>query len=97
MATFVFKAMDLAGVPAQGEVEAESKQDVAEQLKQRGLIVLDIASKYRTKELNIELFSRVKADEMAIMTRQLAESRAHAPEEFRRLAGGPSVPPAMAA
>ena len=33
MATFVFKAMDLTGVPAKGEVEAASKQDVAEQLK----------------------------------------------------------------
>ena len=43
MATFVFKAMDLAGVPAGGEVEANSKQDVADQLKERGLIVIDIA------------------------------------------------------
>jgi len=72
MPTYVFKAMDLAGIPAKGEVEAISKQDVADQLKQRGLIVLDIASKYRSKELNIELFSRVKADEMAIFSRQLA-------------------------
>src|SRR5579884_4061585 len=72
MPTYVFKAMDLAGIPAKGEVEAVSKQDVADQLKQRGLIVLDIASKYRSKELNIELFSRVKADEMAIFSRQLA-------------------------
>ena len=60
MATFVFKAMDLAGVPAQGEVEAASKQDVAEQLKERGLIVVDIANKYRSKEINLELFARVK-------------------------------------
>ena len=72
MPTFVFKAMDVAGVPAKGEVEAVSKQDVADQLKQRGLIVLDIAGKYKSKELNIELFSRVKADEMAIFTRQLS-------------------------
>src|SRR5579884_222370 len=72
MPTYVFKAMDVAGIPAKGEVEAVSKQDVAEQLKQRGLIVLDIASKYRSKELNLELFSRVKADELAIFTRQLA-------------------------
>ena len=43
MATFVFKAMDLAGVPAAGEVEANSKQDVADQLKERGLVVVDIA------------------------------------------------------
>jgi type IV pilus assembly protein PilC len=72
MPTYVFKAMDLAGVPAKGEVEAVSKQDVADQLKQRGLIVLDIAGKYRSKELNIDLFSRVKPDELAIATRQLA-------------------------
>jgi type IV pilus assembly protein PilC len=64
--------MDVAGIPAKGEVEAVSKQDVADQLKQRGLIVLDIASKYRSKELNVELFSRVKADEMAVFTRQLS-------------------------
>src|SRR5437763_2316764 len=72
MATFVFKAMDLAGVPAQGEVEAESKQDVAEQLKQRGLIVLDIANKYRSSELNIQLFAHVKAKDMAVASRQLS-------------------------
>jgi type IV pilus assembly protein PilC len=64
--------MDLAGVSARGEVEAISKQDVADQLKQRGLIVLDIGSKYRSRELNIELFSRVKPDDLAIATRQLS-------------------------
>jgi type IV pilus assembly protein PilC len=72
MATFVFKAMDLAGVPARGEVEAASKQDVAEQLKERGLVVLDIAHKYRSKELNIRLLDRVKAKDLAIASRQLA-------------------------
>ncbi|HLY51147.1 MAG TPA: type II secretion system F family protein [Solirubrobacteraceae bacterium] len=72
MPTYVFRAMDVAGVPAKGEVEAVSKQDVADQLKQRGLIVLDIASKYRSKQLNIELFARVKPYEMAVATRQLA-------------------------
>ena len=72
MPTYVFSAVDLAGVPAGGEVNAISKQDVADQLKQRGLIVLDIASKYRSRELNIELFKRVKPNDMAIATRQLA-------------------------
>jgi type IV pilus assembly protein PilC len=70
--TFVFKAMDLAGVPAQGEVEAESKQDVANQLKERGLVVIDIGTKYRSKELNVELFARVKPKDLAIASRQLA-------------------------
>ncbi|MHB8658502.1 MAG: type II secretion system F family protein [Solirubrobacteraceae bacterium] len=72
MATFTFKAMDLAGVPAAGEVEALSKQDVAEQLKSRGLVVIDIAHKYRSKEINIELFARVKASDLAVATRQLS-------------------------
>ena len=72
MATYIFKAMDLAGVPAQGEVEADSKQAVAEQLKERGLIVVDIANKYRSKELNLELFARVKAKDLAVASRQLA-------------------------
>jgi len=72
MATYVFKAMDLAGAPAQGEVEAVTKQDVADQLKERGLIVVDVANKYRSKELNIELFSRVKANDLAVATRQLS-------------------------
>jgi type IV pilus assembly protein PilC len=70
--TFTFKAMDLAGVPAQGEVEAISKQAVADQLKGRGLIVLDIANKYRSMELNIRLPQRVKLAEVAVATRQLA-------------------------
>ena len=61
-----------AGVPARGEVDAVSKQDVADQLKQRGLIVVDIANKYRSRELNVELFARVKPTELAVATRQLS-------------------------
>ena len=72
MAMYRFKAMDLAGVAASGEVEAVSKQDVAEQLKSRGLVVVDIAAKYRSKEINIELFARVSAKDLAVASRQLA-------------------------
>jgi type IV pilus assembly protein PilC len=72
MATYVFKAMDLAGIPAKGEVDAISKQDVADQLKSRGLVVIDIAHKYRSMELNIELLARVKAKDLVVATRQLA-------------------------
>jgi type IV pilus assembly protein PilC len=72
MATYVFKAMDLAGMPSKGEVEAPSKQAVAEQLKAKGLIVVDVSDKHASKELNIELFARVKASELTIMTRQLS-------------------------
>jgi type IV pilus assembly protein PilC len=72
MATYTFKAKDLAGVPAKGEVEAESKQHVAAQLKERGLVVVDIAQKYRSKELNVTLFGGVKPKDLAVASRQLA-------------------------
>jgi type IV pilus assembly protein PilC len=72
MSTYVFKAMDLTGAKATGEVEAESKQIVSDQLKQRGLIVRDIADKHASKELAIPFFNRIKPADLTIMTRQLA-------------------------
>jgi type IV pilus assembly protein PilC len=72
MSTYVFKAMDLTGAKATGEVEAESKQVVSDQLKSRGLIVLDISDKHSSKQLNVELFNKLKATDLAVMTRQLA-------------------------
>src|SRR4030081_739955 len=72
MATFVFRAVDLAGVPARGEVDADTKQAVTDQLKARGLIVLDINAKKGSKEISIEFFERVKARDLTVMTRQLA-------------------------
>ena len=74
MATFTFKAVDLAGVPARGELEAESKQSVTDQLRERGLIVLDI-NEQKTTLTNVDLierFQRVKPAELTVMTRQLA-------------------------
>lgn len=72
MGTFVFKAIDLAGASARGEVEADSKQAVADQLKARGLIVVDVSAKHRSMELNVTLWERVKARDLTIATRQLA-------------------------
>ena len=48
MATFVFKAVDLAGVPTRGELDADDKQAVTSQLRGKGLIVLDIEEKKTT-------------------------------------------------
>jgi type IV pilus assembly protein PilC len=71
MSTYVFKAIDMVGGKARGEVEADSKQAVSDQLKQRGLIVLDIADKHSS--LNIEIgFKSVKPTELAIFARQLS-------------------------
>ena len=72
MSTYVFKAMDTAGVKAKGEVDADSKQAVSDQLKSRGLIVLDIADKHSSRELNLTFFESVKAPELAVFSRQLA-------------------------
>jgi type IV pilus assembly protein PilC len=72
METYVFRAIDLAGVPARGEVEAESKQAVTDQLKQRGLIVLDIDLKGASKELNLDFLRRIKLRDLAVFTRQLS-------------------------
>jgi type IV pilus assembly protein PilC len=72
MATYVFRAIDVAGSAAKGEVEAASKQAVADQLKSRGLIVVDISDKHASKELNIALFERVKPGDLTVLTRQLA-------------------------
>jgi type IV pilus assembly protein PilC len=66
--------MDLAGAATGGEVEAESKGQVSEQLRQRGLIVLDVTEK--TSPVNIEDFFKrwqsVDMRELAIFSRQFA-------------------------
>jgi type IV pilus assembly protein PilC len=72
MSTYVFKAIDLAGGKARGEVEADSKQAVSDQLKQRGLIVLDIADKHSSKNIEITFMQSVKPTELAIFARQLS-------------------------
>ena len=72
MSTYVFKAIDLTGGKARGEVEAESKQAVSDQLKSRGLIVLDIADKHSSRQIELSFMNRVKANELAVFSRQLA-------------------------
>jgi type IV pilus assembly protein PilC len=64
--------MDLAGVKARGEIEADSKQAVTNQLKSRGMIVLDIADKHASREIELSFLKSVKAGELAVFSRQLA-------------------------
>jgi type IV pilus assembly protein PilC len=72
--TFEFRAMDLAGGTSAGELEAESKAAVTEQLRQRGLIVLDVSEK--SSPVNIEDFFKrwqgVDMRELAVFSRQFA-------------------------
>src|SRR6058998_3417658 len=74
MSTFAFRAVDLAGVPARGEMEASSKTAVSEQLRQRGLIVLDIAEKREAFKLEsvLQRFKSVNLRALAVFSRQFA-------------------------
>jgi type IV pilus assembly protein PilC len=74
MGTFGFRAVDLAGVPSRGEVEAASKAQVTEQLRQRGLIVLDVSEKHEAFKLEsvFQRFKKVNMRELSIFSRQFA-------------------------
>ncbi len=72
--TFTFRAMDLAGTASAGELQADSKAAVSEQLRHRGLIVLDVSEK--REPFNIEdAFRRFQGIDMralAVFARQFA-------------------------
>jgi type IV pilus assembly protein PilC len=74
MATYAFKALDLAGVSTRGELEADDKQTVASQLRGKGLIVLDIEEKKSAADVGEMLarFKKVKAQDLTVITRQLS-------------------------
>jgi type IV pilus assembly protein PilC len=74
VSTFAFRAVDVAGVPSRGELDAESKGQVSEQLRQRGLIVLDVSEKTEQFKLEqvFDRFRGVKARDMAVFSRQFA-------------------------
>jgi type IV pilus assembly protein PilC len=71
---FAFRAMDLAGAATAGEVEAESKSQVTEQLRQRGLIVLDVSEKSEPFKFEdvFRQWKGVDMRELAVYSRQFA-------------------------
>jgi type IV pilus assembly protein PilC len=74
MSSFAFRAVDVAGIPSRGEVEAESKAHVSEELRQRGLIVLDISEQreaFRLESL-LDRFRRVPLRDLSVFSRQFA-------------------------
>src|SRR3954451_4161322 len=74
MSTYAFRAVDVAGLPSRGEVDADSKAQVTELLRERGLIVLDVAEKNEAFRLEqvFDRFRGIKARDMAIFSRQFA-------------------------
>ncbi len=71
-ATFNYKAVDASGIPSTGEIVGATKDAVTEELKARGLTVMDLKEKKSGLQAEITLIKRVKAQELTIMTRQLA-------------------------
>jgi type IV pilus assembly protein PilC len=74
MSTFAFRAVDVAGVPSRGELEAESKAQVSEQLRQRGLIVLDVSEQHEAFKLEsiAQRFKSVNLRNLSVFSRQFA-------------------------
>jgi type IV pilus assembly protein PilC len=74
MSTYAFRAVDVAGVPSRGELDAPSKAQVSEQLRERGLIVLDVSEKKDPLKLEdfFKRFKGVKMRNLAVFSRQFA-------------------------
>src|SRR5687768_3662809 len=74
MSQFAFRAVDLAGVPSRGEVEAPSKAQVTEQLRQRGLIVLELADAHGEFKVEavLQRCKSVKTRPLSVLSRQFA-------------------------
>jgi type IV pilus assembly protein PilC len=73
VATYAFKALDLAGAATKGEMEAGDKQAVAAQLRSKGLIVVDIEEQTPASAGDIlARFRKVDSDDLVIATRQLS-------------------------
>ncbi len=73
MGTYAFKAVDLAGIPSDGEIDGIDKQSVTQELKNRGLKVMALEEKKSGLKMELRLGpKRVKASELTVMSRQLA-------------------------
>jgi type IV pilus assembly protein PilC len=72
--TYAFRAVDVGGLPSRGEVVAESKAAVTEQLRARGLIVLDVSEKSEALKLEdfLKRWRGIPMRELAVFARQFA-------------------------
>jgi type IV pilus assembly protein PilC len=71
--TYQFTAVDLVGARQKGDIAGQSKQAVMDELKERGLVVTDLVEKKGGLQMELSFGpKRVKAQELTVMTRQLA-------------------------
>ncbi len=72
MTTFAWKAVDAMGSQSSGTLDAETRNAVIDQLRQKGLGRPRGQDKQTSKEITLPGMGGVKATDMTIMTRQLA-------------------------
>lgn len=67
---FVYKAINTRGDRIQGELNAETAQEVVEVIAARGYTPISIEEKKKSKDININLFNRIKLKDITIFCRQ---------------------------
>ncbi|WP_299265949.1 type II secretion system inner membrane protein GspF [uncultured Psychrosphaera sp.] len=76
MAAFEYKALDNKGKTKKGMLEADTAKQVRQQLRDKGLIPIDVSQssqKEKQAEAGISLFqAKISASDLALVTRQLA-------------------------
>ena len=70
--SYAFRAVDTFGVKVKGQVESDSPDSVKELLRGRGLVALEVKLKSNSLELSFDRFTRVKGEDLALLTRQLS-------------------------
>jgi type IV pilus assembly protein PilC len=70
--SYAFRAVNSVGVKVKGEVEADSPAGVAELLRGRGMLALEVKLKTQSMELSFDRFNPIKLEDMSLLTRQLS-------------------------
>jgi type IV pilus assembly protein PilC len=71
--TFAYKAVDGSGIPMKGEIAGANEVSVRDELRARGLTVMDLKEKKGALQADIKFGGkRVKPQELTVMTRQLS-------------------------
>lgn len=97
---FIYKAVTKEGMESTGEITAQNQDSAVNTLQQSGLVVISVRSGEKKSffEYDIDVFNRVSAKEVAMISRQLATLLdAHVPalKSFRLLASESDNPTVM--
>ena len=72
MATFAYKARNRQGEILQDQIDGTDKMSVASQLRQQGMMVIDIKEQGVAQKDILEPFKKVKSTDLVVFTRQFA-------------------------